>query len=175
MRELGRVFRTYCHNRQTTWINYVKDMEDCCNNLPHSSNGYAPIEVVTGKPPEHALTNIIKRYLPKLLPDVPNLKDIHDKVHYQLQFEERKRLAAQKKQTQRYEIGEYVLLKSYLLSNALEKINQKLCLLYEVPYEIIAKPYINVHTLLHPETRTVKWTYNVANLKRYHKIEPQKN
>lgn len=42
MRELGRMFRTYCHNHHTQWPYYVPYIEWVLNNTVHEATGHTP-------------------------------------------------------------------------------------------------------------------------------------
>jgi hypothetical protein len=45
MRELGRFFRTYCHQSHTEWPRYVNYIEWVLNNTVHESTGFTPNEI----------------------------------------------------------------------------------------------------------------------------------
>lgn len=133
MRELGRINRTYCSSNQTNWINYLSDIEDCCNSLPHSSTGYSPSELVTGRRPKRYLTEILRRYLPEI-PGGNSLDDKRKCAKERLYQEANRQKLQQKSTPTRFKIGENVLLRTKPQSKLSEKINQKLCLLYEGPF-----------------------------------------
>lgn len=42
MRELGRLFRTYCHDNHAEWPHYVQYIEWVLNNTIHESTGFTP-------------------------------------------------------------------------------------------------------------------------------------
>ena len=50
MREIGRLFRTYCNNRHTTWANHLKTIENILNITTHYSTECTPFEIHYGKP-----------------------------------------------------------------------------------------------------------------------------
>ncbi|KAF5179858.1 Retrovirus-related pol polyprotein, partial [Thalictrum thalictroides] len=45
-REIGRILRTYCHNKHTNWVQYLKKIEFWINNTTHSITGYTPRELM---------------------------------------------------------------------------------------------------------------------------------
>jgi hypothetical protein len=45
IRELGRFFRTYCHQSHTEWPHYVNYIEWVLNNTIHESTGFTPNEI----------------------------------------------------------------------------------------------------------------------------------
>lgn len=166
MKELGRLFRTYCYKKQTSWACYVADIAECHNAIPHSSTGFAPCELVTGKKPTQLLTDLLKKYLP----DTPEeeLQTIRDKAYVRLQAEgERRRKRIPDNRTTQFHIGDLVLLKSNPVSKLSEKINQKLCLLYDGPFEIIDNPHPNAYTLKNVKTNEIRGVFNTTNIKRY--------
>ncbi|GLV61276.1 hypothetical protein CBL_21098 [Carabus blaptoides fortunei] len=64
----------------------------------------------------------------------------------------------------RFRVGDWVLLKTNPVTNPLQKINPKFCLLYEGPYEISANPFPNAYALV-TETGQWKGVYDAANLR----------
>lgn len=48
MRELGQLFRTYCNNKLSTWMDYIKLVKELLNNNKHKSTGYTPVELMCG-------------------------------------------------------------------------------------------------------------------------------
>lgn len=48
MRELRRLFRTYCSENHTEWPRYVSHIEWVLNNAVHESTGFTPSEMFLG-------------------------------------------------------------------------------------------------------------------------------
>ncbi|KAJ3616287.1 hypothetical protein MTP99_004840 [Tenebrio molitor] len=67
MRELSRLFRTYCQDAQANWATVLSKIELLFNVTPHISTGYSPYEILLGKNP----TNPLSKLLGPLLPAVP--------------------------------------------------------------------------------------------------------
>lgn len=44
MRELGRLFRAYCHDRHTSWATFVPEISQWLNCTTHSGTGFTPYE-----------------------------------------------------------------------------------------------------------------------------------
>lgn len=45
MRELGRLFRTYCHESHSEWPRYVQYIEWVLNHTTHEATGFTPQEL----------------------------------------------------------------------------------------------------------------------------------
>lgn len=163
MKELGRFFRTYCHDRHTSWAKFVPTIEKCLNNVPHSSTGRSPIEIVTGRKPTSSLQPIIDQYL-----NIPeeNLTNIRAKVHKFLLENAQRRIKRQKTFVT-YGIGDLVLVKTNPTSNASEGIAQKFCLLYEGPYRITNQHVPNVYEVTDLKG-ILRGHFNTNNLRPYH-------
>ena len=136
MRELGRIFRAYCHAKHSEWPLYVQRIENWLNCVTHESTGFTPYELVRGKRPP--------RILEQLFDYPPETNTINQDVKLRLanerlltKGERRKRRHDMKGKCVKYEIGQLVLVKRHDLSNAQDKEIKKLFLLYEGPYEII--------------------------------------
>ena len=43
MRELGRIFRAYCHAKHSEWPMYVGKIEEWLNCTTHESTGFTPV------------------------------------------------------------------------------------------------------------------------------------
>ncbi|VVC43500.1 Ribonuclease H-like domain,Integrase, catalytic core [Cinara cedri] len=64
MREVGRLFRTYCHEKHTSWFQYIHYIELVLNNTVHESTGstlqeifmrtarYHPFGILVETPPD---------------------------------------------------------------------------------------------------------------------------
>lgn len=48
MKELGRILRTYCYDKHTTWSTHINNIEECFNNSVHFSTSFTPEELIFG-------------------------------------------------------------------------------------------------------------------------------
>jgi len=67
-----------------------------------------------------------------------------------------------------YKIGDSVLVKTHKLRSAIDKNISKFFLLYECPFEISGVRNQNAYTLIHPESRSTRGTFNCIHLKKYY-------
>lgn len=166
MKELGRFFRTYCHKKHTAWANYITDIEECLNKVPHASTGKSPQEILTGQFPNFKLSNVVSKFIPRRPPT--DIQQIKTDVREVLFKEAQRRKQSQKSPKISFRVDDLVLLKLNPTSNAAEGLARKFHLLYDGPYRITGIPKINVYQLTELETATIKGTYNARNLILYH-------
>ena len=60
MREIGRIFRAYCHSKHTEWPLYVKKVEEWLNSTTHDSTGFTPYELIKGSRPPRILEQLFE-------------------------------------------------------------------------------------------------------------------
>lgn len=122
MRELGRLFRTFCKNKHTTWNDYIKTMEDLLNKTTHFSTNLSPNELHFGKSTQDEVLKLVK---------FPSLPGIDHKVIITLAKENLKKNFEKRLKNQKV-VSKVVLNKNDLvmlrvrhLSNALDKVTKK--------------------------------------------------
>lgn len=167
MKELGRLFRTYCSQSHAGWPNQLSKIEVLFNNTPHLSTGYAPSEVLYGRTSRTTLDDMISPYLPR--PADKNIEAIRAEVRIRLRECAQQRSKHFTTRHDELEINDLVLLRENPISDASNKILYKFCPLYSGPYKVIAKPYPNVYTLADPLTNNRKGNFNITNLKYYYR------
>ena len=59
LREVGRLLRTYCHNEQKRWHEYVASTEDFLNFSHHNTIEVSPYTVMFERPPPREIKEII--------------------------------------------------------------------------------------------------------------------
>ena len=166
MRELGRLFRTFCADAHNTWVRHVPQIEKLPNITTHLSTGYAPYELQFGKRPQNELEQLLS------FPDTT--EDSHD--HKILLANERILKNFDKRRgTQRsvpnvpLEVGDLVLLRVPYPSSAIDKVTAKFFHLYYGPYRLSKKYGENAFRLVDPNDTTIeKGTYNRISLRKYH-------
>lgn len=162
-REIGRILRTYCHKKHTSWVQYLKKIEFWINNTTHSTTGYTPQEIM-GKP-RNPLT------LEKLIDFPQELEAAKTEVIIQIAQRRLKKAAQQRnsihdrgKKFLKYTTGQRVLIKEQRLSSAEDREIKKLFLLYRGPYTILETRDNNT-VIVQEEDKVI--TYNIKNVKPY--------
>lgn len=165
-KELGRIFRTYCHEKHTRWALYLDDIEDTYNNTIHCSTGFSPNEIAFGKPPTYKMD----KYVGKVCKPVVDLEEIRVEARKNLirSAEKRQEFFNIKKRLMTYEIGTLVKLRKFTQSNLIKKHTKKFALLYDGPYVVSAAPYSNTYTLVDPKTKGVIGDYSAIHLAKYY-------
>lgn len=163
MKELGRFFRTYCHHRHSQWAKFVADIENCLNNVPHSSTGRRPFEIMYGKPSTALLQPAINKYLITPREEITHIRT----AVREFLLKNAQRRVKRQKTSFTFRCGDLVLVKTNPMSSASEGIAQKLCLVYDGPYKITGLPFPNVYELSTLEG-TLRGYFNTNNLRPYH-------
>lgn len=167
MRELGRPFRTYCHDKNSSWALHLRNIEQLFNTLPHITTGYSPHEIIYGKRPPLPLDYLIQRHLPP--PASPATQ------HELFELVRRNTSAAassrqkQHKGCDKLNIGDFVLLRVLSYSDKSQKLYAKFHLLYDGPFIVTAQPYPNAYTIKECTSDKIKGTHNIKNLKLYYR------
>lgn len=164
MKEIGRLLRTYCYEKHTSWVLVIPQLENCLNNIPNSSTSLTPASILGCNEVYSKLFPAIKNYCES--PKRPTKQEIEQFVLKQLYKNADKRKKQQKNKTFELEIGDLVLLKTNTLSKAEEGVIHKLCLLYDGPYKIIEKKNTNAYLLRHVYEEK-SGVYNVRNIKPF--------
>ena len=151
MREIGRIFRAYCHAKHSEWPLYVRKVENWLNSTTHESTGYTPHELVKGTRPPRILEQLFD------YPEESERTDVSIKIRLANENllskgERRKHRHDTKGRWVKYEIGQLVLVRRHDLSSAQEKEIKKFFLLYEGPYEIVGIKMKNSYVLQDMDT-----------------------
>lgn len=168
MRELGRLFRTYCHDIHTEWPSYVQYIEWVLNNTIHESTGFTPRELfLTGE-----------RYSP-IYEAVECPPGTSEDLNVKLTMaDEVQRSKAEKRRLRHdqqgkpciFNIGDKVLVRTHHQSSAVDKRIHKFFLLYEGPFVVAAVRQRNAYEVYDPDTKSIRGTFNVIFLRKY--IDP---
>lgn len=166
MKELGRLFRTYCSNSHCSWSTHIGKIETLFNNTPHLSTGYSPMEVLYGRNTTNPLDDAILPYLPP--PPAKSVQQIREEVRVRLRDSANQRIKHSRARNDKLKIDDLVLLRTNPVSDAANKILYKFCPLFSGPYKISNNPFPNVYTLTDPVTNEKKGNFNITNLKYYY-------
>lgn len=165
-KELGRLFRTYCHKNHKAWPKYLPRIENLYNNTIHESTKFTPNQIVFGESTK--LT--IDKNLP-MLRNAIDVDTIRKQVRCNLEEASIKRQSAYNKSHKliKFQIGDLIKIRKVNKSDAKQKITKKFELLYEGPYVVAAVPFPNVYTLIDPNTKALRGNFNTIHLSRYYK------
>lgn len=124
MKEIGRLFRTYCHRRHTSWANSITDIEEC--------TGRSAFEIITGEKHRFYLQRVIDQILPS---QTETPEEIRASVwqRQMLVKTSQQRTRQQKRQPYRFQVGNLVLLKANPILSAADGVAQKFHLIYDGP------------------------------------------
>lgn len=166
MRELGRMFRTYCHHKHINWPQYVPYIEWTLNNVRHESTHYTPSELFLNKPQHNPLAQFIPFPSTDLSPDYNKKLTLAQEVQLS-KSESRKIRYNETYNPTLFKVNDLVLVRTHKPSNLVDKKISKFFLLFEGPYKIKCTKLVNAYELVHPEDNTPKGTHNVIHLKPY--------
>lgn len=171
MREIGRLFRTYCSDKHTRWSKYVKQIQEWINLSTSSLTGYSPHELHYGENPIDKVRKLLE--FPEGIEDSHLAKIEMAKLRIRKACEVRSE--SQKSISKvNIEVGQLVLLKVPHQSNKDDGKISKFFYLYFGPYRINRIFGANACELVAMDPpHLVKGIYNRADLRLYHsnKIE----
>lgn len=165
MRELGRIFRMYCHEKHSTWTDYVRVAEQWMNGNRHESTKFTPNELLLGKRSSRMLEQWVR---------FPGRRELDKeqiiilaKRNMEMAAEKRKNIHDHHIEPIEYKAGDLVLVKNHKLSSGVRGEIKKFFLLYTGPYRVSERKMGNAYVLEHLGTGEEFGTYNVIHLKHY--------
>ncbi|CAI6371805.1 unnamed protein product [Macrosiphum euphorbiae] len=166
MRELGRMFRTYCHERHSLWPQYVPYIEWTLNNIRHESTHHTPSALFLQSHQHNPITQFIQ--FPHENYPVDFNKQLILAQEVQLsKAEYRKKYQKERLNPTFFKINDLVLARTHKLSNKIDKKISKFFLLYDGPFKVKNVKNVNAYELVNPDDDTPQGTYNVSQLKPY--------
>jgi len=166
MRELGRLFRTYCNERHNTWPQYVPYIEWVLNNVRHESTLHSPSELFLNDETPNPVSSLIDYPHNDITLEYPKKLILANEV--QLTKAQTRKIKHDKRLNPHlFKINDLVLVRTHKLSNAIDKKISKFFLLYEGPYKISSIKSHNAYVLLDPNDNSPKGTHNIIHLKKY--------
>lgn len=163
MRELSRLFRTFCSENHTQWVELVPWVNKWFNELCHESTGLTPVEAHFGHKPSRDDDGLIN--IPGQAAE--SRENLTRMVLRKLDEAGKKRKQKQKGKTYSFCVGDRVLLKSPRPSDTRQKLFHKFFHLYTGPFRISRFAGPNA-CYLEDDTRGEIGIYNFGNLKVYH-------
>lgn len=165
MRELGRLFRTYCYDQHMEWPRYIKYIEWVLNNTVHEATGFTPRELFLRQSRYSPIHEAIE-CPPSASIDV-NMQLIMANEVQNTKAEWRKLRHDRRGKPIQFVVGELVLVRAHRQSSAVDKCIRKFFLLYEGPYSVAEVKNVNAYVLVNPDTKVTVGTYNVVFLRKY--------
>jgi len=166
MRELGRMFRTYCHKQHSLWPQYVPYIEWTLNNIRHESTHHTPSALLLQNHQHNPITQFIQ--FPHENYPVDFNKQLILAQEVQLsKAEHRKKYQKERLNPTFFKINDLVLARTHKLSNKIDKKISKFFLLYDGPFKVKNVKNVNAYELVNPDDDTPHGTYNVNQLKPY--------
>lgn len=166
MRELGRMFRTYCHQKHSLWPKYIPYIEWTLNNVRHESTHQTPSALFLKHNEHNPLAHVIQ------FPD----QNVHNNYQSTLTLAQEIQVSKAEARIKRhkeklnptlFKINDLVLVRTHKLSNQLDKKISKFFLLYDGPFKVKSIKTVNAYELVHPDDHTPKGTHNIIHLKPY--------
>ena len=91
-KELGRLFRTYCHGIQNMWPDYIRFFEQSLNENYNTTTGFTPTELHSGKQPTRFWERHIKKLESQNLPIPMHIKQSIAKTRIEQTADQRARV-----------------------------------------------------------------------------------
>lgn len=165
MRELGRMFRTFCSQSHVGWAREIKTIEKILNHTTHCSTGFIPQELHFGVNVQDEIRNLFD------FPESPGL----DHQHMIVCAKENLRRAHEQRRNQQKSskssdlgVGDKVLLRVPHLSSNTDRVTHKFFHLFEGPYLIKKRIGTNAYILeTEDKNNTLSGTYNRISLRKY--------
>ena len=163
MRELSRLFRAYCHNNHTGWVELLPKINIWLNIVPHESTKVTPYYAHFHR----EYDNIFKDLkIPEDISGIP-FNPVSDRLIFEnLTKSANERIAHDKTKTWQFNVGDKVWLRTPKPSDLKRKLFYKFFHIYSGPYTIRCIPYVNV-AQLEKQNGEVLGQYNFYNLKPY--------
>lgn len=167
MRELGRIFRTYCHEKHTGWSDYLATIAMWFNVTTHHSTALTPHQLHFGEAPNRVIDKILTR------PPAEKGQPTHDylihlaKDHITKKSKARVQRHDSHHKCETLNVGDLVLVKTDHQSSASNKTIKKFFLLYKGPFKITKQIGNNAYQLENVITHKIEGSYNIVNLRKY--------
>jgi hypothetical protein len=167
LKEVGRIIRTYCHEKHTKWLDLLPMVARWINISVNESTGFTPFQLQHGRKPELEVKQLIK---PPLLNNDPiSIEDLYVIARKRMQYkaEARQKIANSKGILFHFKPGDFVLIKSHRLSSAQNKEIAKFFLVYEGPYKVLKSIGPSTYSISKIDNDIQFAVHNIKNLKPY--------
>uniref|UniRef100_A0A1B6FNG5 RNA-directed DNA polymerase n=1 Tax=Cuerna arida TaxID=1464854 RepID=A0A1B6FNG5_9HEMI len=164
-KEVNKICRIYCHKKHTQWPDILLFAEHVLNNSVQDTIEAIPYEVMFGKRSDNFLNKLIKFPIEHKFDHLNKIRLVRENLISKA--EKRNKKHNEKLNPIKYTIGDKVLVKNHVLSNALDKKIKKYFLLYEGPYVITDIKRENAYALTRVDNNEFFGIRNVRELKRF--------
>jgi len=168
VRELGRLFRTYCHQSHTEWPHYIKYIEWVLHHTVHE-NGFTPSEIFLNEDRYSPIYEAVE--CPPKSDDEYTVKLPMAAEVQRTKAEVRRIRHDSQEKPNKCTIGDEVLVRTHRSSSAVDQQIKKFFMSYEGPYHIIEVKNHNAYVLNDPATNQVRGTFNVIFLRKYIRLK----
>nr|CAI5868790.1 unnamed protein product [Callosobruchus analis] len=168
-REIGRLLRTYCHDKHTRWAYVLGFVEQCINNAVNESTGYTPNFLQFGI---QTMSPIMRHIaFPEDNRQAPSRDVVLVLARERLLAKAEQRAAKLNAKVNPviFKEGDKVLMRVHAQSSAEDRLIRKLFLLYEGPYIVQRQAGPNSYVLVDDQGSELP-KQNVINLKAYKEL-----
>lgn len=166
IKETKRCLRTYCHNNQKNWPEYIVTINECLNEIYNETTGYTPNELHLNKRNDRFWNKIFS--LHENTEDKWDIKLELAKTRLQEKKQKRANKINSKNKITNFNVNDLVLLKSAPVSNAVAGETKGLFLVYEGPYKIHKKIGNSTYMLSNLNNLNIKGPYHITHIKKYY-------
>ena len=171
MRELSRLFRTYCSDNHTGWAKAMKSFGDMINNVVHESTGFAPIQLHFGKVPSSPFRELFVYPSPDVHVD-PNASYLLALDNLRSRAALRAGRAVVNKVEHRWQPGDLVWLRANPIPQDTSLQTRKFFPLYEGPYSVKKQVATKTYVLYHKDSERERGTFHAIHLRPYYPATP---
>lgn len=161
MREINRILRTYSDERHDQWFDMVPHMNKILNEVHHETTHVTPLEAHFGTPVHRPFLDVLQ-----LDVNVRNRDEIIQMIHERINNEGQRRKKYVTRKHHNFQVGNKVLLRTPLPSDAVNKKYKKFYPLFSGIYKITDDLHNNSYKIASLDGRYFG-VYNVANLRPY--------
>jgi hypothetical protein len=167
-RTLKTILRIFCHRTHAAWVKWLPIVEACMNNTHNDTTEFTPMEAHFDKKPERVWDKWLG------IGEETNSGEIADKLERirgniirkgKMRAERKKK--KDKRQATDFKIGDKILVRTNPMSDKQKGIYHGFMALYEGPYKISEFRGPATCVVSNPETKEVRGTFHVTNMKLY--------
>lgn len=167
-KEIGKLFRLYCHDKHNTWPQYVNFFEKTLNENYNYTTEYTPQELATGQRPIRVWSKYIQKIPTANMTKPLHLKQAEAKTNIQRKADRRKLKFDAGHRLQRFQIGESVLLKTNPVGRSEDNTAKKFFKLFEGPYTLTERVGRNTFIVTDIAKNKSLGKYHGSSLRKYY-------
>lgn len=166
MRELGRLFRTYCSDKHKSWAREIPNFVFFLNSVVHESTGFSPYELHYG----NESFSLFRKYIdfPEAAAPLSSEGKLVLAKETLLGRAARRTVSHPNKPYVSFRVGDLVLLRANPTSSSLTQETKKFMLLFEGPYRIKREVGLVTYILCDPESDDrERGMFHISHLKKF--------